>query len=208
MNDLASERRHAPAAERNAEPILQVLKRVLPARGHTLELASGTGQHICHFAAAFPDRTWQPSDPDPAMRASIEGWRHHLDLSNVEAPVDLDVHSLPWPIASVDAILNINMIHISPWSACQALVRGASAALPKDGVLFLYGPYRIGGEHTSSSNARFDESLRTRDPSWGVRDLDEVVALAAHHGLRFVERVAMPANNFSVIFRREAPGGG
>ena len=195
-------RRHAPAAERNRGPILDVLRRVLPARGTVLEIASGTGQHVAHFAAALPALTWQPSDRDDADFASIVAWCRHAGASNALPPVVLDVTHEPWPVARLDAIYNANMIHISPWQTCLGLLRGAGQHLAADGVLVLYGPYKLGGTHTAPSNAAFDADLRARDPSWGVRDLEAVGEVAAEHGLALHERVAMPANNLAVIFRR------
>jgi hypothetical protein len=196
-------RRHAPAAERNREPILGVLRRVLPARGTVLEVASGTGQHVAHFAAALPELTFRPSDRRDEDFASITAWCAHAGASNVRAPIVLDVTADPWPAAvgTVDAIFNANMIHIAPWDACLGLLRGAGTHLAADGVLVTYGPYRIHGQHTAPSNAAFDADLRARDPAWGVRDLDEVARVAEQHGLAVTERIAMPANNFTIVFR-------
>jgi SAM-dependent methyltransferase len=195
-------RRHAPAAERNRGPILDVLRRVLPARGTVLEIASGTGQHVAHFAAALPDLTWQPSDRADADFASITAWCEHAGARNALPPVVLDVTREPWPVTIVDAIYNANMIHISPWQICLGLLRGAGTHLAADGVLVLYGPYKEGGAHTAPSNAAFDADLRTRDPSWGVRDLEEVARVATAHGLVLREQVAMPANNLMLVFHR------
>jgi SAM-dependent methyltransferase len=203
MNDpQPGQRLSAPAAERNAAPILDVLRSTLPARGTVLEIASGTGQHAAHFAAALPDLVWQPSDADPRARASIAAWGAYLGLANLLAPLDLDVMSEPWPIAAADAIVCINMIHISPWEATVALMQGAGARLPAGGVLVTYGPYRRGGAHTAPSNEAFDADLRARNPAWGVRDMEAVEALAEASGLVCEARVAMPANNFSLVFRR------
>ncbi|KWR79449.1 DUF938 domain-containing protein [Cupriavidus sp. IDO] len=195
-------RRMAPATERNREPILAVLRKVLPASGTVLEIASGTGQHAVHFAAAFPDITWQPSDPDAAARASIAAWTAHAGLSNVRAPLALDVCSQPWGIEAAQAVVCINMIHISPWAATQALFDGAGKVLGEGGVLFLYGPYRRDGAHTAPSNSAFDAQLRATDPEWGVRDMEAVIALGAAQGMRCDEPVPMPANNFSLVFRK------
>jgi len=192
----------APAADRNKEPILTVLRRVLPQRGEVLEIASGTGQHVVHFATAFPALQWQPSDPDERMHASIESWIDNEQLSNVRAPITLDVCRLPWPVARADAILCINMIHIAPWQATLDLLAGAGRLLPPGGILFLYGPYRRRGRHTADSNAAFDAELRARDAEWGVRDLEAVTEVAASNGIVLDEVVAMPANNFSVVLRR------
>lgn len=195
-------RRIAPAAERNREPILEVLRRVLPAAGTILEIASGTGQHARHFAAANPAWTWQPSDPDPSARRSIAAWKVEAGLPNLRDPLELDVRQADWGFDHADAVVCINMIHIAPWQAAEALFAGAARLLPAGGVLYLYGPYRRDGQHTSPSNAIFDEQLRGSDASWGVRDIEAVIALGDSVGLRFEEAVPMPANNFSVVFRK------
>jgi len=195
-------RQHAPAAERNREPILAVLARVLPASGTVLEIASGTGQHAIHFAAALPHIVWQPSDADDEARASIAAWTAQSGLANVRAPLALDVRDASWGIEAADAIVCINMIHISPWASAQALIAGAGRLLGPGGVLFLYGPYRRGGAHTAPSNAAFDAQLQGRNPEWGVRDMEDVVALADAAGFAADEPVAMPANNFSLVFRK------
>jgi hypothetical protein len=195
-------RQHAPAAERNRGPILDVLRRVLPARGTALEIASGTGQHVAFFAAALPGLTWQPSDRDDDGFGSIVAWCDDARVANVLPPVRLDVTAEAWPVATVDAIFNANMIHISPWATCVGLMRGAGRHLSADGVLVTYGPYKIAGAHTAPSNAAFDADLRARDPAWGVRDLEAVVEVAAANGLALAERVAMPANNATLVFRR------
>ncbi len=192
----------APAAERNKEPILAVLRRVLPERGTVLEIASGTGQHVVHFAKALPSLRWQPSEPDRNMHASIQRWIGHAGLANVAPPVALDVCIKPWPVDRADAVLCINMIHIAPWQAGLDLIAGAARALPAGGVLVLYGPYRRGGEHTAESNAAFDAQLKATDPQWGVRDLEAVLAVAGRHGFAGEEIVAMPANNLTVVLRK------
>lgn len=197
-------RQRSPSAERNREPILTVLRDVLPATGRVLEIASGTGQHAICFAGALPGLDWQPSDADADARASIAAWTAQAGLSNVRAPLALDVHQSDWGVDTLDVVVCINMIHISPWSATQALFAGASRRLVDGGVLYLYGPYRRGGAHTASSNEAFDQQLRSRDPSWGVRDMETVVALGASVGLVAGEPVAMPANNFSLVFRKQA----
>ena len=191
----------APAAARNREPILAVLRRHLPAHGLVLEIASGSGEHTVHFAAALPQLDFQPSDPDPEARASIDAWRAFTALKNVRPALALDVTREPWLVEKAAAALCINMVHVSPWRATEALVRGAARVLPPTGVLYLYGPYRRDGVHTAPSNAAFDASLRARDPEWGVRDLEAVAALAAAHG--FAEPIVepMPANNVSLVFR-------
>jgi SAM-dependent methyltransferase len=196
-------RRVAPAAERNRGPILDVLSRVLPKSGMVLEIASGTGQHAVHFAAALLTVTWQPSDPDAASRASIDAWRKHASLANLNAPLALDVRSDPWPVPdSLAAIVCINMIHIAPWAAAEALFKGAGEHLANDGVLFLYGPYKRGGAHTAPSNEAFDEQLRATNPAWGVRNMEDVVKLGRGADLWMEDAVPMPANNFCLIFRR------
>ena len=194
---------HAPATERNREPIVEVLRRVLPHQGLVLEIASGTGQHVAHFADCFPALRWQPSDIKAANLDSIRAWIAHHGRDNVDPPVFLDVAQQPWPVAHADAIVCINMIHIAPWSATEALVRGAARLLPKGGPLYLYGPFKRNGVHTAPSNQSFDERLRADDPQWGVRDLDDVQQLASAAGFAPAEIIAMPANNLSVVFRSD-----
>jgi SAM-dependent methyltransferase len=191
-----------PAPERNKAPILEVLRRVLPARGTVLEVASGTGQHVVHFAANLPALQWLPSDPEEPHRRSIEARVVQAGLANVAPPRALDVLDRPWPVGAVDAIMCINMIHIAPWEATLALLAEAGRLLPGDGVLFLYGPFRRGGGHTAPSNAAFDADLRRRNPSWGVRDLEDVQQLAGDAGMDLRDIVDMPANNLSLVFRR------
>jgi hypothetical protein len=193
-------RRNAPSTLRNREPILDVLREVLPATGAVLEVASGTGQHVAFFAEALPGLTFQPSDPDAEARASVAAWC--ASLPNVRPPLALDVTAERWGGTPADAVLCINMIHIAPWTACEGLMRGAAHLLPPGGVLVLYGPYRLGGRHTAPSNAAFDRSLRLQNPAWGVRDLEAVVAEAARRGLSLERRVEMPANNQSIVLRR------
>ena len=187
----------APAAERNQGPILAVLRRALPPAGLVLEIASGTGQHVAHFAAALPELDWQPSEADPAFHDSIRAWTAAAALTNVRPPLAFDVRQ-PWPVTHADAVLCINMIHIAPWAATQALLDGAAGVLSPGGVLFLYGPFRRSGRHTAPNNAAFDAQLRGADPDWGVRDLEAVAALA--EGFDMKEVVEMPANNLSVVF--------
>jgi len=191
-----------PSAERNKGPILDVLERVLPARGVVLEVASGTGQHVVHFAKALPGLAWQPSDPDPELRESIALRVGEEQLANVNPPIDLDVTRLPWPLQTAAAVVGINLIHVAPWSATLALLKGAQALLPPQHVLFLYGPYRRFGQHTSKSNEQFDSDLRAHDPEWGLRDLEAMSGVAASSGFVLAEIVEMPANNLSLIFRR------
>jgi cyclopropane fatty-acyl-phospholipid synthase-like methyltransferase len=193
---------HAAATERNRGPIQEILRRVLPPRGVVLEIASGTGQHVVFFARELPALRWQPSDPSPVHLDSIRAWTTASGADNVAAPLQLDVELTPWPVAHADAILNINMIHIAPWTAAEALFHGAARLLPADGVLFLYGPFKREGRHTAESNARFDERLRGEDVRWGVRDLGDVQTLAAASGFGVPEVIAMPANNLSLVFRR------
>jgi len=193
----------APAAQRNRGPILEVLQRVLPARGRVLEIASGSGEHVVFFARALPSMTWQPSDPDPEARASIRAWIAQEKVENVLAPVVLDMMSARWAylLEPFDAVVCINMIHIAPWEACLGLLYGCEQRLPAGGPLILYGPFMRGGKHTAPSNATFDASLRRQDPRWGVRDLDDVVREAGLRGFALAEIVEMPANNLTVVFR-------
>ena len=192
----------APAAERNREPILEVLRRVLPATGTVLEIASGSGQHAVFFSERLPQLRWQPSDPAADALRSIQAWVSEEARENLLAPIALDVRSEPWPIARADAMLCINMIHISPWEVSEALFEGAQRVLSTDAPLVTYGPYRVHGRHTAPSNAAFDESLRSRDPRWGVRDIDELSALATRTGFSLDESVLMPANNMTLVWRR------
>jgi SAM-dependent methyltransferase len=192
----------SPAAERNKQPILDVLQRVLPPQGTVLEIASGTGQHVAHFARALPRLTWQPSEPDAELREKIRERLEVEALPNVRAPLALDVLVDDWPMAPVDAVLCSNMIHIAPWAATEGLMRHASRLLARGGRLAIYGPFKRGGQHTAPSNEVFDTSLRARDPAWGVRDLDDVKRLAERYGLAQTDVIAMPANNLIVVFRR------
>jgi SAM-dependent methyltransferase len=197
-------RRFVSAAERNREPILAVLRRTLPATGLVLEIGSGTGQHVAHFAREMPQLAWQPSDFDATAFGSIAAWVAHCGVGNVRAPVVLDVRGASWPVARADAVVCINVIHVAPWDVAAALLDGAARVLPAGGMLFLYGPYRRFGRHTAPSNEAFDAQLRASDPSWGVRDLETLTEHAAAVGLDPAEVVEMPANNFSVVFRRNA----
>jgi SAM-dependent methyltransferase len=194
-------KQHAPATERNREPIREVLARELPASGTVLEIASGSGEHAAFFARAFPHLTWQPTDADPTALASIAAWRDEAELPNLAAPVALDVMQ-PWPFDRVDAIVCINMIHIAPWDAALALFANAERVLAVGALLYLYGPYRFDGQFTAPSNAAFDQSLRGRDPRWGVRDVRDLTATASEHGFLLRDTIAMPANNHSLVFRR------
>lgn len=194
-------KRHAPATARNRTPILEVLRRVLPVSGEVLEVASGTGEHAAFLAAQMPGLTWQPSDAEPAALESIRAHAEDSGLSNLRAPLELDV-TARWPLERADAVVCINLIHIAPWEACEGLMAGAARILPRGGPLYLYGPYFVQGRPTAPSNEAFDQSLRMQDPSWGVRRLGDVEAAAGRAGFVLEETVDMPANNFSVVFRR------
>ncbi|MDZ4363361.1 DUF938 domain-containing protein [Brevundimonas sp.] len=194
----------SPAAERNAQAILGILRAHLPARGPVLEIASGTGLHAATFAAALPGVEWMPSDPDAEARASLRAWKARTGLPNLAEPLALDVERAEtWPQGPLNAIVCINMIHISPWSATEGLMAGAGRVLGNPGgLLVLYGPYREADIETAVSNENFDGALKARDPSWGLRDRDAVVAEARAHGLHLTLRIAMPANNIIMLFRR------
>lgn len=192
----------SPAALRNRGPIFDLLHDVLPDVGTVLEIASGSGEHIIHFAARLPGLVWQPSDPSPDARASIQEWVNVEALTNVLPPRDIDASSENWPIDPVDAIISINMVHISPWSATQGLLKGARKHLTTGGSLILYGPYRREGHALAESNADFDADLRSRNPAWGIRTLEDVVRTAEPVGLAITSVVEMPANNLGVVFRR------
>jgi SAM-dependent methyltransferase len=197
-------RRFAPAVARNKAAITEVLARHLPATGLVLEIASGSGEHALHFAAHFPALSFQPTDPDAAALASIAVWQAKVPLPNLQPPLALDVMVDAWPVQKADAVLCINMIHIAPWEASAALMRGAARVLSRDGILFLYGPFKQGGQHTALSNAEFDAGLCAQDARWGVRDLEAVAEIASAAGFAAPVVEAMPANNLSVIFRRLA----
>jgi len=192
----------SPAAQRNREPILAVLKSVLPQTGRVLEIASGSGEHAVYFARHLAPLCWQPTDPSETALASIGAWRDQEALENLAAPVRLDVTG-QWPtLPDLMAIVCINMLHISPWTASEALFAAAGRQLPVGGVVVVYGPFRRGGEHTAPSNAAFDEDLRSRDPQWGIRDLETAQALASDHGLTCEAVNELPANNLCVVWRR------
>ncbi|NEQ99839.1 MAG: DUF938 domain-containing protein [Cyanothece sp. SIO2G6] len=219
-------RQYAPATERNRDYILAVLQEHLPPTGTILEIASGTGEHAIFFAPQLHPRRWLPTDIDPVALDSIAAWQEFVrsapDSDRLAAclypPIALDVSAPAWSVettplpdplqaagfavGTIGAIAAINMIHISPWSACEGLMAGAERLLPPGGVLYLYGPYKREGQHTAPSNAEFDQFLRSRDPAWGVRDLEAVIDLAAQHGLSQQAIVAMPANNLSVVFTK------
>lgn len=199
---MANELLTSPAAERNKDPILTVLETVLPAQGSVLEIASGTGQHVCFFAAELPGIRWQPTEPDEASRDAIVTRVRDAALTNVEPPVELDVHEPRWPVAGTyDAIVCINMVHISPWSATNALCLGAARHLRTGGKLVLYGPYLENGQAVQS-NLDFDATLKRRNLEWGLRELEDVTRVAALHGLQRQQIVRMPANNLTVVFTR------
>lgn len=217
MSESLDARQYAPATERNRDAILEVLLEVLPATGTVLEVSSGTGEHAVFFAPRLHPRKWIPSDPNPVARASIAAWREHCPTDNLYPPIALDArepfwaveqNKLPTQLDDIDfnrdpitAIVNINMIHIAPESACLGLMAGARRILPSGGILYLYGPFKQSGKHTALSNIAFDESLRMQNPQWGVRDLDDIVAVARSQNLSLVKTYTMPANNLSVIFQ-------
>jgi SAM-dependent methyltransferase len=196
---------YRPHVSRNREPILDLLRRLLPPGGLVLEIASGSGEHAAYFAASLPAVSWQPTDCDAAALASIAAHREATGTPSLLPPLQLDVMAPQWPLERADALVCINMIHISPWAASEALMAGASRLLRDGGVIYLYGPYRIGGRHTAPSNQEFDAWLRGQNPQWGVRDVADVVELAARHGFVLQETVPMPANNLSIVFRRDRP---
>jgi hypothetical protein len=199
---MSDGRQHAPATARNREPIRDVLARELPPQGTVLEIASGSGEHAVYFAGAFPGIAWQPSDTSDAALASIEAWRAEAQLANLRAPVVLDATWPLWPVASAEAIVCINMVHISPWEAALGLFAGASRLLMSGALLYLYGPFRFDGAFSAGSNAAFDQSLRARDPRWGVRDASALEAAARAQGLVLRDTIEMPANNHSLVFRK------
>jgi len=194
--------RESPAAQLNRAPIADVLARVLPGSGQVLEIASGTGEHVVHFASRFPQLEWQPSDPDAAARASIAAHCTVAGLANIAPPIALDASAPDWLIDAADAIVCVNMIHISPWEATLGLFAGAARLLPGGAPLVLYGPYFEEGVETAQSNLAFDESLKARDPRWGLRHIADVDMVAADTGFARRERVAMPANNLVLVYRR------
>jgi hypothetical protein len=197
---------HSPAAERNRQPILKVLQQVLPAQGVALEIASGTGQHAAWFAAGLPGWTWQPSDAQADAFESIAAWCAQAGVANVRAPVMLDVLAPHWPngemefTASFNALFCANMLHISPWTTCAALMQGAARYLAPHGKLIVYGPFLERGVPTSPGNLGFDASLRQRNPAWGIRELGDVAQQAALAGLALSQRIEMPANNLLLVF--------
>jgi len=200
-------KRVAPAAERNRGPILEVLRQVLPADGLVLEVASGTGQHAAYFSERLPALRWQPSDLGKEALDSIKAWVIDAHRDNLLPPIPLDVTDLPWPIRRADAVLCINMIHIAPWSATVALFEGSRTLLEPGRPLVTYGPYSVSGRHTAPSNEAFDESLRARNPAWGVRDLRSLERIAGDTGFVLAHRVDMPANNMTLVWTRQETQG-
>jgi SAM-dependent methyltransferase len=192
----------SPAALRNRGPISDVLLDILPESGTVLEIASGSGEHIIHFAGLFPALVWQPSDPSPQAQASILEWSKAENADNVLPPLNIDAASDDWPVQRADAMIAINMVHISPWSATQGLLKAAGRLLPAGGVLFLYGPYRRDGHPLVQSNIDFDADLRARNPAWGIRRLEDLVKTGGQSGLSIASVAEMPANNLGVTFRR------
>jgi hypothetical protein len=199
---LADGRIVSPSAERNKGPVAEILMRVLPAQGDVLEVSSGTGQHVLHFAQAMPHIRWQPTEQDADCLTSIASWLAQAPTPNVNAPLSLDVHDKIWPVHDVAAVVCMNMIHIAPPSATEALLRGAGNVIALGGILFLYGPFRREGRHTSASNEAFDALLKANNPEWGVRNVEDVALLAATVGLELEHTHDMPANNLAVIFRK------
>ena len=191
-----------PSVQRNRDPILNVIRRVLPRTGTVLEVGAGSGAHAAWFAPRLPKLSWQPTDANPNALPLITQWASESGATNIHPPLLLDAADADWPVSAADAVVSINMIHISPWQSTLGLLAGASRVLSPGGVLYLYGPYRIDGQHTAPSNVQFEGWLKGLDERFGVRDLGAVAAVAAEHGLRLQERVSMPANNFSVIFHR------
>lgn len=190
-----------PWCERNKKPILEVFRKVLSYQGTVLEVGSGSGQHAAFFSRQLPGLQWLPSDIDDENLESIRAWRAESDRPNLVEPIRLDVVSDQWPVDLVDVVFSANMVHIAPWACCLGLLAGARRHLVKDGLLIMYGPFRIGGEHTSESNKTFDRNLRDREPSWGIRDLEAIQDAAV--GLKFESRFEMPANNQTLVFRRK-----
>jgi hypothetical protein len=195
-------RRHAPATLRNRDHILPILLVELPQSGRVVEIASGSGEHVIYFAGAMPQLHWQPSDPDPAGLASIRAYGDDAALPNVAAPLLIDAAADAWPVDTADAVLCINMVHISPWAATVGLFAGAARILPRGAPLILYGPFIEPNVPTAASNLDFDASLRDRNPGWGLRDLSALDALAAGHGFTRTRCTAMPANNLLLVWRR------
>lgn len=195
-------KREAPAAARNRAPIADVLAGELPAEGLVLEIASGTGEHVIHFAERFTKLEWQPSDPDAEALASIAAWSEDSGLANIALPLQIDASAREWPVDHADAIVCINMVHISPIAASKGLVAAAGRMLPQGAPLVLYGPWLEDGVETAESNLAFDASLKSRNPDWGLRNTAWMDELALSKGLRRAKRVAMPANNIMLVYRK------
>jgi hypothetical protein len=193
---------YAQATIKNRDFILKVLKHTLPKNGLVLEIASGSGEHASYFAPRLQGLTWQPSEPNPKSRSSISSWAEETQGDNLLAPLDLDVLVNPWPVPHADAIVCINMLHISPWVATKSLIAGAARTLSKGGILYLYGPFKIEGKHTAISNQTFHQSLKIRNAQWGIRDVVDVIYEAKTQGFQHAQNIQMPANNLSVIFER------
>jgi hypothetical protein len=194
-------RRSAPAALRNREPIAEVLAGWLPTSGLVLELASGTGEHAVFFAERFPNLEWQPSDIHAEALASIESWRAELGIPNLRAPLAIDATETDWKVGRADAVLSINMVHISPWAAALGLLDGAARVLSTGAPLILYGPWLKDDVPTAASNLAFDQDLKSRDAEWGLRRVEDFSAAANERGLELVEVRHMPANNMMLLWR-------
>jgi len=207
--NMSVQKKYAPATLRNRAPILAALQDCLPKHGTILEIASGSGEHATYFIKHLPNEYWQPSDPDGKNRDSISAWWWEVQLNNILPPMDINTQDDVWTIENiappgpVTAIVCINMVHISPWEASIGLMKGAARILPKEGVLYLYGPYKVDNQHTAPTNEQFDITLRNQNPEWGIRNLNDLQSLAVEHGLRFIKTIAMPANNMSVIFKKD-----
>jgi Protein of unknown function (DUF938) len=199
---MSDHRQYAPATLRNRDFILDVLREVMPESGAILEIASGSGEHVVHFAKSLPSLVFQPSDPDPAALQSVAAWVKAMRVTNVRAPIILDASQSHWPIASADGIICINMVHISPWDATLGLIKGAAAILPPGAPFYLYGPYKREGFETAPSNQAFHRSLRNHNSAWGLRDLEAVTAMAQSAGFSIPIITEMPANNLNVVFHR------
>ena len=200
-------RQYANATQRNRQPILAVLLKILPSTGNILEIASGTGEHSIFFAPHLSPRRWIPSEPNPMLRESIMAWQKQFPAANLSPPLDIDVRARSWSIETqatkINAIVNINMIHIAGWDACLGLMAGANRILPSGGILYLYGPFQQNGKHTAPSNAAFDRSLQTSNAAWGVRDIAKVTQVAERENLGLTEIIPMPANNFSLVYLKK-----
>lgn len=199
-------KRYAQATERNRQPILEVLKKIIPPSGDILEIASGTGEHGFFFAPHFSPQQWIPSDKEEECLDSIMAWREECLTNNLTFPLTIDVMLLDWHLSLLDknisAIVCINMIHIAPWEACEGLIKGAGKLLPPDGILYLYGAYKVNNQHTSPSNQEFDQYLRSHNPFWGVRNLEDVIELGKVNHLSFLRKIPMPSNNLSLVFQK------